>query len=538
MHCDLQATAAAAAAAAEASKPGQQQQQGGGSSSSSWNVTELWRAHAEAAHFLIAAGSSPLRPSASIQLDNAQRVIIWWPTADSKAAAGYGVGAEVIRHPVRALHIQWSPPLALPSGASSSSSNGAVAVGSSSNAAVAAAAAASSAVETAAGVSSSSAAGTGASSSSNDAATTDSEPSQGQPALMTVGVDGIIRIFVEVVMADIAPTLPPAAASSSTAAAAGKAAAGLTAAPGSPAAKPPAAAAAAAAMSQFCLTLVIEPPGLGPQVSGVRPGLLASWAKPLQPHPPGEQQSGMLWLLASFTGPDLPSQPALAAALSGTEAAAAAAAAAVGSRAASYQDQVFLWGIDGLAGVVLSGIAQNAIMSNKMSQPKVWCWGKEGTQLRWQQPNALLQQSTAAVGTTPGSLAAISAAALAGAGGAAALRHSLDVWVIESGAGPMLSAVQQFRAPHYTALQGSSSMLGSPATAAAAGFPANSSQFPASGVGLSECRCFQVTPLTGYNESGQPASAISVALKHSRVHSGQAEDWAQVRLIVRMTTDI
>jgi hypothetical protein len=351
---------------------------------------------------------------------------------------------------------------------------------------------------------------------------------------MTVGVDGIIRIFVEVVMADIAPTLPLAAASSSSsnAAATGKAAAGASAAPGSPAAKQPPA--AAAAMSQFCLTLVIEPPGLGPQVSGVRPGLLASWAKPLQPHPPGEQQSGMLWLLGSFTGPDLPSQPALAAALSGTEA--AAAAAAVGSCAASYQDQVFLWGIDGLAGVVLSGIAQNAIMSNKMSQPKVWCWGKEGTQLRWQQPHALLQQATAAVGTAPGSLAAISAAALAGAGSAAALRHSLDVWVIESGAGPMLSAVQQFRAPHYNALQDSSSMLGSPpaaaAAAAAAGFPASSSQFPASGVGLSECRCFQVTPLTGYNESGQPASAISVALKHSRVHAGQAEDWAQVRLTV------
>jgi hypothetical protein len=227
----------------------------------------------------------------------------------------------------------------------------------------------------------------------------------------------------------------------------------------------------------------------------------------------------MLWLLGSFVGPELPSQLPLAAALSGTEAAAAAAAAAAGNSssgsATSYQDQVFLWGIDGLAGVVLSGIAQNAIMSNKMSQPKVWCWGREGTQLRWQQPHALLQQAAAAVGTAPGSLAAISAAALAGPGGAAALRHSLDVWVVESGAGPLLSAAQHFRAPHYTALE--------PA-AAAAGFPASS-------VGLSECRCFQVTPLTGYNESGQPASAISVGLKHSRLHAGQAEDWLQVRML-------
>jgi hypothetical protein len=240
----------------------------------------------------------------------------------------------------------------------------------------------------------------------------------------------------------------------------------------------------------------------------------------------------MLWLLGSFSGPALPSQPALAAALSGTEAAAAAAAAAAGSSIAagkSYQDTVFLWGIDGLAGVVLSGIAANAIVSNKMSQPKVWCWGKEGSQLRWQQPHALLQQATAAVGAAPGSLAAISAAALAGAGGAAALRHSLDAWVVESGAGPLLSAVQQFRAPHYAALQDSSrvSMLGSggSASTAAAGFPAG---FPANGLGLSECRCFQVTPLTGYNESGQPASAISVAQKHSRLHAGTAEDWAQV----------
>jgi hypothetical protein len=69
-------------------------------------------------------------------------------------------------------------------------------------------------------------------------------------------------------------------------------------------------------------------------------------------------------------------------------------------------------------------------------------------------------------------------------------------------------------------------MTASPA--AAAGFPAD---FPASGGGLSECRCFQVTPLTGYNESGQPASAISVGLKHSRLHAGQAEDWAQVSLM-------
>jgi hypothetical protein len=243
----------------------------------------------------------------------------------------------------------------------------------------------------------------------------------------------------------------------------------------------------------------------------------------------------MLWLLGSFVGPDLPSQPPLAAALSGTEAAAVAAAAGSGSGDQRCRDQVFLWGIDGLAGVVLSGIAQNAIMSNKMSQPKVWCWGREAAQMRWQQPQALLQQAAAAVGAAPGSLAAISAAALAGTGAAAALRHSLDVWVVESGAGPLLSAMQQFRAPHYATFpdnsSGSSSILHDSSAAAgfAGGNPASSATFPASSsVGLSECRCFQVTPLTGYNEAGQPASAISVGLKHSRMHAGQAEEWLQV----------
>ncbi|KAF6256374.1 hypothetical protein COO60DRAFT_115252 [Scenedesmus sp. NREL 46B-D3] len=528
------AAGTAAEAEADASTPGQQQQQQQQQQQpghiSSWSVAELWRAHAEAPHFLIAAGSSALRPSASVQLDNAQRVIVWWPTADAKATEGCRVGAEVIRHPVKALHIQWSPPLALPSGSGASSCGTAPLPGAP---AAAPAAAESTAGEGAAG-SSSSTAGSGVSCSSGTAA--GEVQSQGQAALMTVGADGIIRVFVEVVMADIAPTLPPAAPSSSSAAAStgkGTAAGSAAAAPGSPAVNP--AAAAAAVMSQFCLTLVIEPPGLGPQVSGVRPGLLASWARPLQPQPPG-QQPGMLWLLGSFVGPDLPSQPPLAAALSGTEAAAAAAAAAAGSSSSGvYQDQVFLWGVDGLAGVVLSGIAQNAIMSNKMSQPKVWCWGREAAQLRWQQPHALLQQAAAAVGTAPGSRGAVSAAVLAGAGGVAALRHSLDVWVVESGAGPLLSAAQQFRAPHHTALGGSSSSstcssadAASPTPSAAAA-AAVTAVLPAGGVGLSECRCFQVTPLTGYNEGGQPASAIAVGLKHSRLHAGQAEEWVQVR---------
>jgi hypothetical protein len=348
-------------------------------------------------------------------------------------------------------------------------------------------------------------------------------------------------------------------------------------------------------MSQFCLTLVIDPPGLGPQKGlGLRPGLTVTWARPLSN--PNPQQPQLLWLLASYVAPQPPQEPLpLAAALSGVTPAAAAAAAAthglmhpgvavlqpppaagtaLGSSMCQgppvYQDQVYLWAVDGLAGVVLSGIAANAIMSNQMCEPRAYLWGKDSSSLSWRHPSLLLQQAAAThglalsahpahqqqqLGSSRGASSPVASVGLGQAG--VRFRHSLGAWVVESPAGPLLSVLQQYHAPLLPCadsswtwhqvnqlLQDSSS--GGRAAAAAAADAARGLEWPLLGGGVSaagggssgsgsmgaavsEVRSYQVTPLTGVNEAGQPSSAIAVAATGSRAAAGSAEEWVQVR---------
>lgn len=244
-------------------------------------VSEAWSAHSDSPHVLSAAGLGPFQPCATApHSDKAQqhRVIIWWPrqqqpepaapsssaqqqqgekqqpVAGSASTAGAAasshshqhasstVGAEVIRHPVKVLSMQWSPALAsIPAARLSLPPPPAVAQP-----------------------------GTPA-----PVPAVVPDPGLGPSlALMTVGADWSVRIWVEVQMRDLFPTATP------TPGPASGAGVGPT-----PAASAAAAAAATAAMSmsQFCLTLVIEPPfhGLDP---GVRPGLRACWANPLPRH--------------------------------------------------------------------------------------------------------------------------------------------------------------------------------------------------------------------------------------------------------------
>lgn len=614
---------------AAVSTPQLQQQQ--------WQLQELWRVRADQAQHLIAAGAWPTGAAATVSADSAQRVIVWWPSPDSKNPGAYKVGAEVIRHPVKAVQLQWSPPLPR-SGAGRSSSHGTGAARSSGGGAGAAAAGGRGSIPgspvgspvagrstgggglpsllpaTAPAAAAASAGGNGGSSADGAGTVQDSSNTSGpvgQPALMTVGVDGVIRVFVEVVLSDIGPGPPamPAAAgaaagasgakgTSSSTAASPAAAASAAAAAGSPgpAGGAKAAASAAATMSQFCLTLVIDPPGLGPQKGlGFKPGLTVTWARPLAT--PNPQQPQLLWLLASYVAPQQPQEPLpLAAALSGVtpQAAAAAAAAhgmmhpgmavlqpppAAGTGLAGssssytgplYQDHVYLWAVDGLAGVVLSGIAANAIMSNKICEPRAYLWGKDSSTLSWQHPSLLLQQAAAMHGLLSshqhqqqrlqqqsggGQLSAGSPSTSTGLGQlGVGFRHNLGAWVVESPAGPLLSVLQHYNAPLASSagngwtwhgvqqlLQHSGSSgsgVGSAAAGAfgwpllgagAAGNSSSSSSITAKGA-VSEVRSFQVTPLTGVNEAGQPSSAIAVAATSSRASAGCDEEWVQVRV--------
>ena len=510
-------------------------------------VTELWKVHADVSHGLLAAGAKPTGPCATLSLDHPQRVIIWWPSLNPKTQQ-HTVSAEVIRHPVRVTSMQWSPDLhdggsfagALSSinphqepSSSSSSSNqqNSKGSGSSSNTSPTKAAAA------------------GAVATAKQAC---------HPALMTVGIDGVVRIYVEVVLADLTSGLPtppppstpgPSTSTSSSSKSPPKH-------PTSPLKPkdatpvPPAAAAAGPSqtLSQFCLTLVIEPPllGLNP---GSWPGMTASWVRPMHHHhhhlhvSSGGAGSGLTSSsrgAARTGGSGGGSGPAAnegtnnssssrgsletraaaaAAAVGGPEAAAAAAAAAsdsddegeggvlpqrvlwlVGSYIApggnpalqltrqnlnpnhphpqqqqlsgspnqltsfssstssssaggvGYQDHVFLWAIDGLSGVVLSGLAQNAIMASKLNTPKAVLWGRSQGQLLWQQPHLLLkggpgQQGVLAAGAGAGALAAaVGGGGGRGGGGEGMGGPSLGVWGWQ-GRGrpvPLLCGAQQF----------------------------------------------------------------------------------------------
>ncbi|GIL85904.1 hypothetical protein Vretifemale_14430, partial [Volvox reticuliferus] len=184
------------------------------------------------------------------------KVTIWWPSQSGGGGCGGevsggggahhvtspAVGAEIVRHPVRVLSMDWSPPLV---GQRSAAAGGGSGHGSNPGSAHGGA--------NGPGTAASAAAATAAPPHSQHLAAAPAAPSTA-PALMTLGSDWVIRIYVEVVMQNM---LPPDIAAS-TAAAGG----------------PP------LSMSQFCLTLVIEPPGLSLTPSS-RPGMRACWARPL-----------------------------------------------------------------------------------------------------------------------------------------------------------------------------------------------------------------------------------------------------------------
>jgi hypothetical protein len=110
---------------------------------------------------------------------------------------------------------------------------------------------------------------------------------------------------------------------------------------------------------------------------------------------------------------------------------------------------VFVWAVDGLTGVVLSGMAQNAIMASKLSTPRALLWGKasHGPASAWRHPGHLLHTG-GVTGATPGSPTAAAAAAGAkgpgGWGGSAVAALQVWVWSGLPRPLPLLCAAQHF----------------------------------------------------------------------------------------------
>lgn len=380
------------------------EQAGGSGGAARSAVRELWLARAEAPQDMIAAGASAVGPCASVARDAPQRVVVWWP---SRGGAGeFVVGAEVIRHPVRAVHLEWSPALGREGGAAAGGDYGR-------------------------GQQQAREAGPVAAGEQQ----ADEPPSARHPALMTVGADGVIRVWVEVVMADMDDDVLPPHASPGAGASPAKQAAQqgsssppkrTLAAPGSPAVTSPASPAgaklASRVMSQFCLTLVVEPPAGHGIVPGVLPGMTATWVRQLRDVPllgngtagstaaaaaaasasatePNQGAPRVLWLLASYCGPQHAQHSAAAAppplhalATSPTKGGPGLAHfAPQQQRQPGWVDAVFLWAIDGLSGVVLRGIAQNAITASKLSAPRAFLWGRDAAAPGWARPGMLAQ---------------------------------------------------------------------------------------------------------------------------------------------------
>lgn len=57
-----------------------------------WQLHELWRVRADQPQHLLAAGAWPTGAAATVSADSAQRVIIWWPSPDTKNTGFYKVG--------------------------------------------------------------------------------------------------------------------------------------------------------------------------------------------------------------------------------------------------------------------------------------------------------------------------------------------------------------------------------------------------------------------------------------------------------------
>ncbi|GAX73065.1 hypothetical protein CEUSTIGMA_g518.t1 [Chlamydomonas eustigma] len=310
---------------------------------------EAWSVCSDTPHVLAAAGLDAMHPCAtaprSDKSSQQHRVTIWWPQQDTssqaaaKSAAGSApnssnqtlssavkgvapstsschVGAESIRHPVKVLSLQWSPALASHPTLTPPSTSLTLPV------------------ETMQG--------------SQAAAAALPAPVSRSLALLTVGQDWCIRIWVEVIMRDLFPG------------ATGTSAPGVS-------------------MSQYCLTLVIEPPvqGLTP---GLLPGLRACWARPL----PGNNSRHVLaeggrWVrqqqgAAGTQGQGDDDEEELSSKVHWV----VASISVPGSIKGHLEEQVCLWAIDSLSGVILSGLPRGGSSSSKTSAPKAILWGRCG----------------------------------------------------------------------------------------------------------------------------------------------------------------
>lgn len=374
-----------------------------------WPVKELWKVHADMQHGLIAAGACASGPCATAGTANAQRVIIWWPTYNPKTQE-YSVGAEVIRHPVKLVHMEWSPSLrstaeahSLPPSAGSSPSSPTKGIDSQK----AATASPRLSAASGGGTPSSNSSPYAASTSAAAAAAAGTAPCASQPALMTVGVDCVIRMWVEVVLTDIGdssrggPSSAPATSRGTTKQQQQQ--------PTTPISAQASEDSTPRTMSQFCLTLVIEPPSHA-VVPGVWPGMMATWVRPLlsSSSHSGNSMSPhrMLWLVASYgTYPATSSAtPQQQPGMPGHD-----------RIPSAHKDHLYVWAVEGLAGVVLSGIAQNAIMASKLSTPKAILWGGDESTLSWCADDQLSGND---------------------------VQHSMAAWVAATHNGPLLLAGQ------------------------------------------------------------------------------------------------
>jgi hypothetical protein len=72
-------------------------------------LAELWRVRADQPQHLLAAGAWPSGPAATVSADSAQRVIIWWPSPDTKNPGSYKVGNMGLGRKLSArMHWQWA----------------------------------------------------------------------------------------------------------------------------------------------------------------------------------------------------------------------------------------------------------------------------------------------------------------------------------------------------------------------------------------------------------------------------------------------
>ncbi|KAL0019249.1 hypothetical protein WJX77_001067 [Trebouxia sp. C0004] len=272
---------------------------------------------------ILTAGANILSPSASA-CPGSKHVTIWWPeeihqSGDQPAAAAplpkgaegsaMVAVAEQLKHPVGVVNAQWSP-------------------GSLQH---------------------------GSSFTGNDQ---DGSPlaANAQPALMTVGYDGMIRIWVEVTLSPSlgAPGSPSRLTGPSTPTT-----------PGTP--QNLVRGHQLVGSSQFCMTLVVQPPN-GTLIGFQPDSLRACWGMPCQePLGPANRMAAgsVLWILAMVHGSQQAKAPS----------------STTGAQGPS--DQLLLWAVEGLAGVVINGIPNNVPGTRALNTPRAVLWGQHDDLLTW-----------------------------------------------------------------------------------------------------------------------------------------------------------